>query len=185
MISTSDERAELARLLTQIAMRDAEAFADLYRRTSARLFGVALRMLRDRGEAEEVLQEVFTGVWRRAEVFDPALAGAMTWLVTLTRNKAIDRLRRRRDTTPEEAIDLDRLADERPGPAAEAEASLDYRRLQGCLDELDPKHRHSVRAAFFSGATYNELAQRCRVPLGTMKSWIRRALIQLRTCLES
>jgi len=185
MTPTSDEPAALALLLAQTAARDANAFADLYRRTSARLFGVALRMLRDRGEAEEVLQEVFTGVWRRAEVFDPALAGAMTWLVTLTRNKAIDRLRRRREATPGDPIDPDRLADESPGPAAQAEASLEYRRLQGCLDELDPEHRRSVREAFFSGATYNELAQRCRVPLGTMKSWIRRALIQLRTCLES
>jgi len=185
MNPTSDEPLELVRLLAGTAARDANAFAELYRRTSARLFGIALRMLSDRGEAEDVLQEVFTAVWRRAEVFDPALAGAMTWLVALTRNRAIDRLRQRRESVPDGALDLDRFADERPGPAAQAEAGLEYRRLQGCLDELDPNHGRSVREAFFSGATYNELAQRCRVPLGTMKSWIRRALIQLRACLES
>jgi len=183
MNPTSDEPAELVRLLTQTAVRDTNAFAELYRRTSGRLFGIALRMLGDRGEAEEVLQEVFTAVWRRAEVFDPALAGAMTWLIALTRNRTIDRLRQRRESPSDDLIEL--VADERPGPAAQAEASLEYRRLQGCLDQLDPKHSRSVREAFFSGASYNELAQRCRVPLGTMKSWIRRALIQLRTCLES
>jgi RNA polymerase sigma factor (sigma-70 family) len=185
MNTAYDERDVLGQLLAQTAAQDQRAFAELYRRTSARLYGLALRMLRDRQEAEDVLQEVFTTIWRRAAVFDPALAGAMTWLTTLARNRAIDRLRQRRQRGPDDPIDLDRLADERLGPAADVEASQEYRRLRRCLDELDPKHSRSVREAFFSGATYKELADRCRVPLGTMKSWIRRALIQLRTCLDS
>ena len=179
------EPAALERLLSQTARGDSVAFAKLYERTSARLFGVCLRMLPDRSEAEEVLQEVFVTVWRRAREFDSGRAAATTWLVTLARNKAIDRLRQQRARVPRGAIDLDTLADERPGPPADAEATQQYRRLQDCLDALDPKHRRSIREAFFHGDTYKELAERFQVPLGTMKSWVRRALAQLRTCLET
>lgn len=180
-----DDGAALASLLTRTGARDQHAFAELYHRTGGRLYGVCLRMLRDRGDAEEVLQEVFTTVWRRADSFDPARAGAMTWLVTLTRNKAIDRLRQRREALLDDPIDLDRMVDGQPGPAGNAEASEDYVRLAKCLEALEPKQRRSVREAFFSGATYKELAVRCEVPLATLKSWIRRGLIQLRACLES
>lgn len=179
------EPGALERLLSRTAQGDSDAFAKLYERTSARLFGVCLRMLPDRSEAEEVLQEVFVTVWRRAREFDSERAAATTWLVTLARNKAIDRLRQQRARAPRGAIDFDTLADERPGPPANAEASQQYRRLRKCLDALDPKHRRSIREAFFNGDTYKELAERFQVPLGTMKSWIRRALAQLRTCLET
>lgn len=185
MNEQSDELLPLERLFSRIAQGDSQAFAELYERMASRLFGVCLRMLRDRGEAEEVLQEVFVAVWRRAGDFDASLAAATTWLITLTRNRAVDRLRQRRARVPLEHIDLDALGDEQPGPPALAQASEDYRRLQKCLEGLDPKHRRSVREAFFSGATYKELAERCQVPLGTMKSWIRRALAQLRACLET
>ena len=178
-------RDALEDLLTRTGKRDQAAFADLYRRAGGRLFGVCLRMLRDRGEAEEVLQEVFTTVWRRAEGFDPVRGSAMTWLVALARNKAIDRLRQRREAPSDEHIDLDQMVDERPAPSQEAEASQDYARLLNCLEALEPKQRRSVREAFFTGTTYQELAARCQVPLGTLKSWIRRGLIQLRECLES
>lgn len=175
----------LEQLLTRTAAQDRHAFAELYRQTSARLFGVCWRMLRDREESEEVLQEVFTTVWRRAATFEPERAAALTWLVTLTRNRAIDRLRQRRERVMDDPIDLERMPDERAGPPAEAEASQDYVRLRDCLEQLESKQRSSVREAFFSGATYKELAERCQVPLPTMKSWIRRGLMQLRSCLES
>jgi RNA polymerase sigma factor (sigma-70 family) len=185
MRSPADDRDTLASLLTRTGGRDQRAFAELYRHTGGRLYGVCLRMLRDRGEADEVLQEVFTTVWRRADSFDPARASGMTWLITLTRNKAIDRLRRRREALLDDPIDLDQMVDERPGPSQDAEASQDYVRLRTCLEALEPNQRHSVREAFFTGATYKELAARCRVPLPTLKSWIRRGLIQLRECLDS
>src|SRR5215469_15169655 len=171
-------RDVLESLLTRTGARDQRAFAELYQLASGRLFGVCLRMLRDRGEAEEVLQEVFTTVWRRADNFDPARGNAMTWLVALTRNKAIDRLRQRREAPLDEPIDLDQMIDERPAPWQEADASQDYVRLLKCLEALEPKQRRSVREAFFTGVTYQELAARCQVPLGTLKSWIRRGLIQ-------
>jgi RNA polymerase sigma-70 factor (ECF subfamily) len=186
MNSLADERRdELSELLVRIAAGNQGAFAELYRRTSAKLFGVCLRMLVDHGEAEEVLQEIYTTVWRRAQSFDATRASAITWLMALARNKVIDRLRQRHAHAPSHQVDLDGLVDEQPGPATQAEASQEYRRLQHCLEALEPKQRQSVRAAFFSGATYSELAMRCQVPLGTMKSWIRRGLLQLRTCLDA
>lgn len=178
------EREVLDRLLLQTGRGDQKAFAELYRQTSSKLFGVCLRMLRDRGEAEDVLQETYTTVWRRANSFDAGKAGAMTWLITLSRNKAIDRLRQGRQILPDNPMDVENTPDEQLTPAADAEMSQEYQRLQRCLDELEPQQRRSVREAFFTGATYNELAVRCKVPLGTMKSWIRRSLMQLRTCLD-
>lgn len=183
-VSSPAERDELNQLLLQTGRNDQKAFAELYRRTSSKLFGVCLRMLRDRGEAEEVLQETYTTVWRRAGSFDAAKASAITWLVTLSRNKSIDRLRQHREELLDDPSRMDDTVDEQPTPATHAETSQEHRRLQHCLDELEPQQQSSVREAFFTGATYNELATRCKVPLGTMKSWIRRSLMQLRTCLD-
>lgn len=185
MSDAADERDELSRLLIRVAAGDEDAFAELYRRTSARLFGVCLRMLVEHGEAEEALQDIYTTVWRRAASFDAARAGAMTWMMALSRNKIIDRLRQRRESMPSPVVDLDGVVDEYPGPALQAEASQEYRRLQECLEALESRQRQSVRDAFFSGSTYSELAARCQVPIGTMKSWIRRGLLQLRTCLDA
>jgi RNA polymerase sigma factor (sigma-70 family) len=185
MTPSAEDRDPLGSLLARTGSGDQQAFADLYRRAAGRLHAVCLRMLRDTGEAEEVVQEVFVTVWRRADRFDPARASAMTWLVALTRNRAIDRLRQRRVAPLGDPLDLEQMEDERPGPAADAQASQDYVRLRNCLEALEPKQRRSVREAFFTGATYKELAGRCQVPLPTLKSWIRRGLIQLRACLES
>jgi RNA polymerase sigma-70 factor (ECF subfamily) len=177
------EREELNGLLIRAGRGDQQAFAALYQRTSSKLFGVCLRMLRQRSEAEEVLQETYLTVWRRAAGFDAGKASAITWLVTLARNKAIDRLRQHREEQLD-PLQLEETVDSRPTPAAGAETSQEHQRLQRCLDALEPTQRSAVREAFFTGATYNELAVRSKVPLGTMKSWIRRSLLQLRTCLE-
>lgn len=184
-VSSPAERDELNQLLLQTGRNDQKAFAELYKRTSSKLFGVCLRMLRDRSEAEEVLQETYTTVWRRAATFNSAKASAITWLVTLSRNKAIDRLRQHREEQLDDPARFEELVDGQPTPAGDAETSQEHQRLQQCLDELEPQQQSSVREAFFTGATYNELATRCKVPLGTMKSWIRRSLMQLRTCLDS
>ena len=180
---TQDGEA-LTQLLMQVAAGDERAFEELYRRTGARLFGVCLRMLRDRTEAEDALQDAWILAWHRASSFDPLKANAMTWLMTLTRNKVIDRLRQRREPVAAEAGLLDLLVDDAPLPEADVQRSEDYQRLRACLEELETDQRHQVREAFFSGATYNELAVRCQVPLGTMKSWIRRSLLKLRKCLD-
>lgn len=181
--AASEDRDALTGLLRRVGTRDEEAFAELYRRTSPRLFGLCLRLMGDRDDAEETLQECFVAVWKRAPSFDPRLSGAFTWLVAVARNKAIDRLRQRPRHPDAIELDWDALPDEAVGPADDAASDEDYRRLRACLDELESRQRHCVRDAFFGGFTYGELAERLKVPLGTMKSWIRRALRQLRACM--
>lgn len=183
-LETIEARDELTRLLQKSGRRDVRAFAELYRRTSAKLYGVCLRMLRERGEAEDALQNVYMTLWRRADTFDAERAAAMTWLIALTRNHCIDRLRRHREAPLDEDAALN-LVDPEPGPSGQSEASEQRQRLERCMDTLAAQQKAAVRAAFYSGATYNELAARQGVPLATMKSWIRRSLIRLRNCLES
>lgn len=175
------DRQQLADWLSATGRGDEKAFAKLYQNSSSKLFGVCLRMLHQRSQAEETLQDAFVTIWNRASRFDPGRASAMTWMITVTRNKAIDSLRKRRETTPIEYMDLE---SDDPSPSNEAEHSQQRRRIEQCMDQLQNKHKSAVREAFFSGVTYKQLADRCQVPLGTMKSWIRRSLIQLRDCLE-
>ncbi|MBB1060138.1 sigma-70 family RNA polymerase sigma factor [Marilutibacter spongiae] len=175
----------LRALLARVAEGDALAFDALYRDASPRLMGVCLHLLADRAEAEDVLQDVFVTVWNKAAQFDPRKAGAMTWMATVARNRSIDRLRARPAAQRLAPIDLaEALADEGPTPAASAASAQDGRRLDACIDELEPRRQRLVRIAFFEGATYEELSQRVGSPLGSIKSWIRRSLQQLRACLE-
>lgn len=179
----SQDAAELVKLMRTCAEGDRGAFEVLYRRTSDKLFGLSLRMLRDRGAAEDALQNVYTNVWLHADRFDPSRAAVMTWLITMTRNQCIDHLRRHR----EEPIDTEftqQIVDPDTKPLEASQADQQSQHLKHCLDALDEQQRKAVRAAFFTGATYNQLADDMEVPLGTMKSWIRRSLIRLRACLE-
>lgn len=172
-------------LLAQVALGNRAAFEALYRSTSDKLFGICLRVLRERPEAEEALQEVFTAVWRKAAQFDASRASAMSWLGMMARNKAIDRLRALpARSTLTELDSADQVADPAASPAQQAETLTDRERLTRCLEELEPRRRSLIREAFFGGFTYEELSQRLQAPLGSIKSWIRRGLLQLRACLE-
>ena len=173
----------LETLLSRTALGDRAAFSDLYSRTSAKLFGTCLRILHDRGEAEDVLQECYVKVWHNADRYSASRAKPITWLVTIARNQAIDRLRARRP----EAADVDAamaMPDPAPTPEAVTVENAEHARLSACLRELEPRQAEAVRTAFFEGLTYDALARREEVPLGTMKSWIRRSLVRLRECLE-
>src|SRR5215472_7630705 len=178
-------RSQLAAALVRVAAGDRAALAIVYQDTSAKLFGVCLRILRDRSEAEDVLQDVYVTVWRKAATFDPGRASPITWLVAIARNRAIDRLRSSavtRRTEPIEAADA--VSDPAPAAVERVELAQQHQRLARCLAELEAQHSTAIRAAFLDGATYEELAQRMSVPLGTMKSWIRRGLLKLRACLD-
>ena len=183
--SSADARAALRTALVATGHGDRRAFALVYQRTSAKLFGVCLRILGSRNEAEDALQEAYVNVWRKAAGYDPAKSSPISWLAALARNKAIDRLRAR-GTRAHSPIDEEAMALVDPAPSAtdRIEAGEDARRLGGCIDELEDKQRGAIRAAFFDGATYSELATRGGVPLGTMKSWVRRGLMRLKECLE-
>lgn len=176
-------RVRLNQLLEGTARGDQAAFNELYRLASSRVFGVIVHMVHDRGEAEDLLQDVFTTAWRRAGLFDSARGGAMTWLLTLARNRTIDRLRQHRDDALDDETEQT-LRDNDPTPAALAEASEQRVRLEHCMEQLGAQQRGVVREAFFTGATYSELSTHLSVPLGTLKSWIRRSLMQLKACLE-
>ena len=175
----------LAALLAQIAEGRRDAFESLYRQTSATMLGICLRVLRDREEAEDVLQEVYVAVWSKAAQFDQQRARAMTWLGTIARNRAIDRVRARPSPALHEPIEDHELADdEAPTPAAGIDAALERAQLDDCMDQLEPKRRSLIRTAFFENVTYDVLALRAEAPLGSVKSWIRRGLQQLKACLE-
>jgi len=176
----------LAQSLAAVGSGDRAAFERVYRATSRKLFGICLRLMADRDEAEDVLQEVYATVWRKADQFDPGRASAITWLAMIARNKAIDRLRAApAGATRNAPLEwADEIADPAPSPQRITEQSTDHARLDGCMQQLDSRRRSLIRTAFFDGATYEELAARVGSPLGSVKSWIRRGLLQLRACLE-
>lgn len=178
-------RSLIAEALGRIPGGDRAALQTVYRLTSAKLFGVVLRILGDAGEAEDVLQEVYMTVWRKAAAFDPGRASPMTWLIAIARNRSIDCLRAgRRSRAMEPAEAAAAVADERPAADAVLASAQARSRLHGCLGELAGHERAALRGAFFDGNTYEDLAGCMGVPLGTMKSWIRRAMMKLKSCLE-
>jgi RNA polymerase sigma-70 factor, ECF subfamily len=179
------ERTPLDKLLKDIALGSRQAFEKLYRDASPQLFAICLRIVPQRPEAEDVLQEVFATVWRKAAQYDVERAGAMSWLAMIARNKAIDRIRSQAQARNSEPLEMaDEIADPAASPQLDAQASAERARLNECMKRLDERRRSLIRAAFFDGSTYEELAVRIGSPLGTVKSWIRRGLLQLRECLE-
>jgi RNA polymerase sigma-70 factor, ECF subfamily len=184
-MNLDENRKLIALALARIPDGDRAALQTVYRLTAAKLFAVCLRILGEQSEAEDVLQEVFMSVWRKAADFDAERASPMTWLIAIARNRAIDRLRAtRRGRTMQPIEAAAELADEAPGADRALESAEEKARLQECFGGLADHERTALRGAFFDGSTYEELAERMKVPLGTMKSWIRRALIKLKACLE-
>ena len=179
------ERQALVTALAGVARGDQAALRRVYDQTSSKLFGVCLRILKDRTEAEDVLQDVYITVWRRAGSFDSTRGvSPITWLATLARNRAIDRLRASKAHLSRPIDLVAETADLSPLADAAVEQEQAQTRLTYCLDQLEPDHAGYVRSAFFGGHTYQSLSEAAAVPLGTMKSWIRRALLRLRACLD-
>lgn len=181
---TARERLKVA--MVRLAAGDRAALEEVYRATSVKLFGICYRILGDRKEAEDALQDVYVNLWRRADRFDPERASPISWLAVFARNRAIDRLRSgrvQREAAPiEAAVEVADAAPLADALLIDAERKA---RVHHCLGTLDDNQRDNIRAAFFDGRTYAELAEAVGVPLGTMKSWIRRGMQRLKTCLES
>lgn len=178
-------RSLIVAALARIASGDRAALQTVYRLTSPKLFGVALRILGERSEAEDVLQEIYLTVWQKASAFDASRASPMSWLIAIARNRAIDRLRATGRTRHMDSIEAAAdIGDPTPGADSALEERESNAKLHVCLDTLAERERTALRAAFFDGNTYEELAARMGVPLGTMKSTVRRAMIKLKTCLE-
>lgn len=185
----------LGALLSRSALGDRAAFKQLYDLSSGHLYAVILRIQRDRDLADDLLQEVYVNAWKAAGSFDAQRSQPLTWLTHIARNKAIDSLRRAQAQPKFESVHADhddddrpdsdqRLVDDAPGPADLLERASDARQLGHCMQGLSAQQRQSVALAFFEGLSHAEVADQLRQPLGTVKSWVRRALMTLRGCLE-
>jgi RNA polymerase sigma factor (sigma-70 family) len=185
---------ELAQLLARSGLGDRAAFSQLYERSSGHLFAVVLRIQRDRALAEDLLQEIYVSVWKAAASFDAARSQPLTWLTHIARHRAIDSLRRAQtqprttslgggeeDDSPNPH---DTVASDEPGPLDLLDQASDKRELTQCMEHLTPPQRQSVALAFFDGLSHAEVAAHLAEPLGTVKSWVRRALVTLKGCLD-
>lgn len=160
------------------------AFKALFDATSSKVYGILMRILRNASDADEVHQEVYLRLWTKSFLYDPARAHAECWIAHMARHAAIDRLRALgRRPGGEEYVDTVQSDD--PGPEQVAIDQSDFRLLIACLARLDPSHQSCVRLAYLDGASYEELAAQFKVPMNTMKSWLRRSLRRLRICLET
>ena len=177
-------RASLTEALLRTGKGDRSAFEAVYKATSAKLFGVCLRIFSDRNEAEEALQDAYITIWNRAASFEAGRASPISWLVTVTRNRAIDRLRAKGKAGLASLDEATDIADPTPSAEAQLVTQGDDKLLYGCIEGLDRRDAHFIKSAFIGGATYADLATREGEPLGTIKSRIRRALMKLRTCME-
>ena len=188
--AAAERTARLAALLARVALADQRAFEELYRQTGAHLYAVAVRIVRDKAIAEEILQEAYVNVWHHAGGYDAAKSQPMTWLTSIVRNRALDSLRRREIDT----VMVDERDDDSPAPEFPADgptpvemllAAADARSVRDCVDTLDGGTKQAIALAFFHGLSHGELAAHLREPLGTVKSWVRRGLEKLRRCLDA
>jgi len=178
----------VAELLQRVASQDRAAFRALYHLTASKLVAVLMRILANRVEVEDALQEVFVRVWQRAGQFQPDRGGGQAWLNTVARHHALDRLRARpvgevRRHDPDDDP-LARIADPAAGVEAGLVAQGEARRIVDCLQTLDPARASAVRGAYLQGLSYQDLATRHGLPLNTVRTWLRRGLQQLRECME-
>lgn len=180
----ANARARLTEALVATGVEDRAAFQAVYKLTSAKLFGICFRICGDRQAAEDVLHEVYLTVWKRAGGYEPGRASPISWLATIARNRAIDWQRARGVRRSAPLDQVDEIADDTPSAPEMMIRDQADRALHLCLDKLDDRQRIAIRTAFFDGVTYAELAERGDVPLGTVKSWIRRGLLRLKECLD-
>jgi RNA polymerase sigma-70 factor (ECF subfamily) len=172
-------------LIHKVALGDRRAFSALYDATSAKLFGVALRILQHRASAEDVLQETYLKVWRHADRYASNGLSPMTWLITIARNTAIDRLRAGgRGEEADVAAMAESLVAAGPTPEQAAVAASEAARIARCLGELPPDRAAAIRGAYVEGLSYADLAERFSIPLNTMRTWLRRGLASLKDCVS-
>lgn len=185
----SPDPQQLKTLLAAAAQRDTAAFRLLYDATSSKLFGFALRILHKQELAEEALQDGFIAIWNNAGSYQAHLAAPMTWMATIVRNKAFDLLRRSDDKVEIDADHFDTevmnaLQDPQATPIEALQMSGDAKALANCMSALESTHRQVVALGYYHDLSHSEIAQQMSLPIGTVKTWIRRSLERLRTCLK-
>jgi RNA polymerase sigma-70 factor (ECF subfamily) len=180
--ASDDPAADLATLIRRCAEQDRAAFRRLYDRQAARLHGIAMRITRQPALAADAVHDTFMALWQHAASFDPARGSAEAWLTSITRYRALDILRRRaREVT---GVEMPEEADPEPDALAKLAGGAEVAALRRCLETLEPDRRSLVVTAFVDGLSHTDLAQKLAMPLGTVKSTIRRALAALKRCLE-
>ena len=175
--------AELVWLLASVAKGDEAAFERLYQATRAKLFGVVLRILRRQDLAEEVIQEAYVKIWNNAGQFNPGVASPITWMVSIARNRAIDVVRKRIETSIEEEPAALEVASDTPDPLARREMTEELKRILECVGQLDPERQKLVLLAYYNGWSRDQLAEKFDTPLNTVKTWLRRSMLEIRECL--
>lgn len=174
---------ELVWLIAAVAKGDEAAFERLYIATRAKLFGVVLRILRRQELAEEVIQETYIRIWNSAGQFNPGLSSPVTWMCAIARNRAIDLVRKRSETSIEEEPSAMEVAAESPDPLARREMTEELKRLLECIGRLEPDRQKLVLLAYYNGWSREQLAEKFAAPLNTVKTWLRRSLLDIRECL--
>ncbi|HEX7647522.1 MAG TPA: sigma-70 family RNA polymerase sigma factor [Noviherbaspirillum sp.] len=190
MVTDDQHAAQLRNWLAAVARRDSAAFRSLYDAASPKLFGFALRILNKRELAEEVLQESFVNIWNSAASYQASLAAPMTWMTTIVRNKAFDLLRRLDDTVEIDADTFDKevvtaLESLDATPIEALQMSDDAKALARCFSRLEGLHRQAIALAFYHDLSHSEVSEQMKLPIGTIKTWIRRGLERLRNCLSA
>lgn len=175
--------AELIWLLASVAKGDEAAFERLYEATRAKLFGVVLRILRRQDLAEEVVQEAYVKIWNSAGQFNPSLASPITWMVSIARNRAIDVVRKRSEPSIEDEAAAMLVASDTPDPLARREMTEELKRILECVGQLDPDRQKLVLLAYYNGWSREQLSEKFNTPLNTVKTWLRRSMIDIRECL--
>jgi RNA polymerase sigma-70 factor (ECF subfamily) len=176
---------ELSELMLRVAGGDRVAFAAVYRATSAKLYGIVLRILRTPSLADEMLQETYVRIWNNAATFDPSRASPITWMAAIARNRALDELRRAAPLPLAALPDGFEVRDPQPLVSERMEQDAEYARLRTCLDGLEPERRQIVQLAYLEGRSREELGQMFGHPAATIKTWLHRSLKQLRACLST
>jgi RNA polymerase sigma-70 factor, ECF subfamily len=176
---------ELVSLLAAVARGDEAAFDQVYAATRSKLYGVVLRILRRADLADEVMQDAYLSIWRKAGEFNPAIATPITWMVAIARNRALDLIRKKREASIEEEPEAMEAASDDPSPLARQEMTDELKRLLACLGGLDEERRRMVLLAYYSGWSREQLAVAFKTPVNTVKTWLRRSLAQVRECLGS
>jgi RNA polymerase sigma-70 factor (ECF subfamily) len=174
----------IADLIQKCAAQDRAAFRQLYSASSSKLMGVLLRILNNRAESEDALQEVYTRLWLKAGRFDASKGRGMTWLIAIARNLAIDRMRQRPDHVNDDDA-MNAVTDTAPRAETRMIATGEARRINDCFDTLEPDRALALRGAYIRGLSYQDLAETHGVPLNTMRTWLRRSLLKLKECMGS
>lgn len=180
---TIEQRDEIEALIAQVALGNQAAFSRLYDNTSGKLLAVCLRVLNERAAAEDAMQEVFIKVWKNADRYQVTGHSPMTWLITIARNTAVDKLRARK--VDRDIADFsERIAAPGLSPEQSAVVTSESKQIMRCLDELEKDRRDAITGAYLRGMSYQELSDQFEVPLNTMRTWLRRGLAVLRECMS-